>query len=717
VRTVDPARSTILNKQLIYASATDAGRVPAEADLKKLLVGDLDTAFKELPAVYWYALNAKDQKDNAIQKSVADGHDTRCLLATYTHTDWSKFNTCYTTATGLLKKPPHGFLTAREALYTLQTAMIDDGALQAPRSGGPATGKLTFFIVASKAKWSSLLSETPPVALRPELVQYLDSFDNSIWRADYIRELIGDFYSRRGLAPSVVLEQASKLGAGTPSITIGPELRITAINLIPPADDDYDRRLALYNLLSSGTYENVRNKKPARIAGPPVAFDSVSLPAPQPVFNQFSFAASVQALSGLGFTTTEHTTPDGTGIVIQVEKTQPKSAANAKAATPPAVSTGKPAVPSLSPVQAARPAIFSPVESRPRTPAETKCDQDADTVDSGCQPDAPPKDKKGFIGAGFSYLPGQGFRPIAALEYDRLGPANITLEGGSANQLVNGTASASFDYINFRNWDHRVTLNLNGGTDTAYHRLIGIKQVDERRTGGKAHAQFELIRDPLGSTFSLYADAGAQAITITGAAALSDTLASGDFGAVYSLSRLDSARPVQLRLEPVVRAGRAAAGAFVKAGLTANYHQETLGAFVFEVRARFEQTSRLTPVYELPSFGGVSSLRGFRADDLLGRRLWTVQPEIWTAVPFTGAPDSAVAKFISRSVRLASFFDAGGAWQTLAGTPGFKAGPGAGLRVQYGQATFRADWAYGLGEVATGAGHGRFYFSVSTPII
>jgi hemolysin activation/secretion protein len=202
-----------------------------------------------------------------------------------------------------------------------------------------------------------------------------------------------------------------------------------------------------------------------------------------------------------------------------------------------------------------------------------------------------------------------------------------------------------------------------------------------------------------------------------GAAGFTDLLVAGDLGAVYTLSRLDAARPWQFRIEPVVRGGHGGTGAFTSATATVSYHQEALGSSVLEVKSQLQEASRFTPVYELPSFGGVASVRGFRADDLLARRLWTVQPEIWTAVPMTGAPGSDWMQFISRNVRLALFCDAGGAWQTLTGPPGMKAGPGVGLRFQLKGATFRTDWAYGLGTAATGSGHGRLYFSVSRPIL
>jgi Omp85 superfamily domain len=740
IRTVGWKNSKILDRELL--TATKNSRIPADEELRKILVKDLDSALKLQPAFYWFALNSADQKDNAFQASLKTQFP--CLFQSWKPGTWplstrpvsgsepDSYTTCYTSAMmNVLKDPTHkhGFLALREALSDkFEDRLTGAGALQPLTSsdGSDATkGHMTFFIAALKSEqtWGSFIPNSPDVMLRNDLIQYLNAFDDGIWRKDRIRDLIQGFYARRGLGPSITVQEAKQPSAAM--ITIRPNPKVTSVLFIPHPTSDLDRRRALYNLLSSRAYDKVRDLQPD--SDKDLGFDSLSLPPDaQPLFNSLAFGAEVQALSQLGFTASEVDGSDQTGSAIKVAKNDAKSPAAARPHTS-AVAPGNAAVPA----KAAAEPTGAGTKAIPQGPAPGKNCADpaaagASTDDaSGCPATVPPGDKKRFIGGGFTYQPGQGVNPIAAFEYDRLfGPGNITLEAGSANQLVNGTAAASFDYINFKRWNHRLTLDLKGGTDTVLNRLIGTRLLNERRNGGKAHAQLELLRDMLGASFSLYGDGGGQTVTLTepnlqgpAATALTDTLFSGDLGGIWTLSRPDRARPFQIRAEPVARFGHAGAGGFAKAGVAVNYHQETLRAFVFEVNAQFAQASRNTPVYELPSFGGVTSLRGFRADDLLARRLWTVQPEVWTPVPFTGAPDNALAQFISQNMRLAAFYDFGGAYQTVAGPTGVKSGPGAGIRFQYHGAIIRGDWAYGLGTVATGVGHGRFYFSVSLPIV
>ena len=91
-----------------------------------------------------------------------------------------------------------------------------------------------------------------------------------------------------------------------------------------------------------------------------------------------------------------------------------------------------------------------------------------------------------------------------------------------------------------------------------------------------------------------------------------------------------------------------------------------------------------------------------------------MQPEVWIPLPGAGAATSGAGLWLRRSVRLAFFSDAGGAHDTLGPLAGFKAGPGAGLRMTHGPAVLKLDWGRPFGTAATDARGGRVYFSVST---
>jgi hypothetical protein len=253
--------------------------------------------------------------------------------------------------------------------------------------------------------------------------------------------------------------------------------------------------------------------------------------------------------------------------------------------------------------------------------------------------------------------------------------------------------------------------------------LLG-QELRERRNGGQARIDVEARRNDLGHSVDLYVEGGQQLVDLTNPkltsgsqTVLSDTFTSGAFGAVYTISGLSRPRPYWMRLEPRIQGASAQNGRFYNIGASGTYHQDSLGAFSFEVKVHFADASRNVPIYETPSFGGVNVMRGFRADDILARRFWSTQPELWFGVPNTFGKEGKIASFLSRNVRLATFFDAGGVYHTAAGDPsGLRGGPGAGVRVDFHQATVRLDWAYGLGQAATASCCGKVYFSVSRPL-
>ena len=85
-----------------------------------------------------------------------------------------------------------------------------------------------------------------------------------------------------------------------------------------------------------------------------------------------------------------------------------------------------------------------------------------------------------------------------------------------------------------------------------------------------------------------------------------------------------------------------------------------------DVAGSMAATSRQTPIFLLPSLGGADTVRGFRQDAALGRKLWAVQTEFWAPVPTTVTPrdGDSVREFLRKNVRLAAFVDFGGIYDT-----------------------------------------------------
>jgi outer membrane protein assembly factor BamA len=194
-----------------------------------------------------------------------------------------------------------------------------------------------------------------------------------------------------------------------------------------------------------------------------------------------------------------------------------------------------------------------------------------------------------------------------------------------------------------------------------------------------------------------------------------------------------TAAPVRFALNTQTRVGTGlgAEPTYAVFDLDGGLHRRISDQYLIsaDISGRFQLASSMTPVFDLPSLGGGESVRGFQTDDALGRKLWSLQSELWAPVPFTLAAtqQSGGARwFLRQNVRLAGFFDAGGVWDTnlalspglaIPGTsalPGFRKGAGAGIRFIQGPITLKFDWAYGFGHGAFGDGHGRFYIGVST---
>ena len=125
-------------------------------------------------------------------------------------------------------------------------------------------------------------------------------------------------------------------------------------------------------------------------------------------------------------------------------------------------------------------------------------------------------------------------------------------------------------------------------------------------------------------------------------------------------------------------------------------------------------SSRATPRFELPSLGGSEILRGFRADDGLGRKLWTLQNEVWIPLNIGNDRSTGFKAMLRDKVKVATFVDVGGLYDAINVSSGIRAGTGAGLRFIYNPIIFKLDFGYGFGEKATTGGRGKFHFSISS---
>jgi hypothetical protein len=292
------------------------------------------------------------------------------------------------------------------------------------------------------------------------------------------------------------------------------------------------------------------------------------------------------------------------------------------------------------------------------------------------------KKQSRHVGAGFEYKPGQSVSAIANLLWP---PINIQA-GGPSGVLASGSYSAQF--IGF-------SASASAGVSLERSRLLEGVKVNEQSVTDTVTLGWEPWRALSGNTVLIQ-------ITPAHAVILNQTLNTVEPALQFLHSNLVSEYPWRLAARARILIG----DGFSKSIVTATTHR-SFDHWEYDLSGRFENAFGDTPIFELPSFGGATTVRGFRADDAVGRRLWADQNELWFPLP-RPLPHLAPLK-------LATFGDVGGAYQTIGSEPGLRAGLGTGLRLDLRVAVLKLDWAYGFGQAATGGSRGKFFFNVVFP--
>jgi len=286
------------------------------------------------------------------------------------------------------------------------------------------------------------------------------------------------------------------------------------------------------------------------------------------------------------------------------------------------------------------------------------------------------KTKSRHIAGGFGYKPGQGFGALGNLQ---LPPLSLSAGGPSGNL---GSLSYSAAYLG-------LSASVNAGISLERHRVLDGVKVDQQSTAEFATLGWEPWRGLDGNTVMFH-------VTPSHAVILKQSLNTVEPGLQFVHDDLTSEYPSRTLIDPRILIGLRFADYIV----TALKHR-SFDHWEYDLSGRFENAVGNAPLFELPSLGGADTVRGFRADDAIGRRLWSSQSELWHALPRWP------------SLKIAPFFDLGGAYQTIGSSPGLRAGLGTGLRLDLRVAVLKFDWAYGFGDAATGGSRGKFYFTVA----
>jgi Omp85 superfamily domain len=286
--------------------------------------------------------------------------------------------------------------------------------------------------------------------------------------------------------------------------------------------------------------------------------------------------------------------------------------------------------------------------------------------------------KSRHIAGGFEYKPGQDLSALGNFQLSALSLSG----GGPSGTLASGSYSG--EHLGF-------STSLNAGVSLERNRVLDGVKVNEQSVAELATFNWQPWRALDGNTITLYVNPS-HAVVFN---QVLNTIKPG----VQLLHNDDTSEyPWHATIEPRVLIDLRFADCIV----TANTHR-SFDHWDYDLSGRFENAVGDPPLFELPSFGGADTVRGFRADDAIGRRLWSSQNELWHPLPRWPL------------LKIATFFDVGGAYQTTGSYAGLREGQGAGLRLDLRVAVLKFDWAYGFGQAATGGSRGKFYFNVILP--
>jgi hypothetical protein len=327
--------------------------------------------------------------------------------------------------------------------------------------------------------------------------------------------------------------------------------------------------------------------------------------------------------------------------------------------------------------------------------------------------------KDNYVGIGLSYRPNQGLRTLAICDLPNFAGGALDLQVGSDSTNPIGKASYSQDYALFGDGQllRRLTLSVNGATDTESDRILSGTKTDVTRNTGGLEGDLEVFRDLDDQYLRLTAQSNYENVSLSKG---TSTVSGGrfeisDLSAFYQWTEPASPYAKRLSITPKVELGEGLSGQsadYAVFSLGANFHSNLPDYWQFDLSALYERATAGTPLFELPSLGGQDSVRGFRQDEALGDQLWATQTELWFPLPGTGGTTDTGA-FMAEHLRGASFFDAGDVEKPVGSNSGFRCSPGLGLRLIFNSVIVKFDYAYGFGRKDHGGKDGEVYITVS----
>jgi hypothetical protein len=545
-----------------------------------------------------------------------------------------------------------------------------------------------------------------------------------VWVATDIIQRLSDTLSSIGLQADVSASRAGEPPKVTIDVqlvhtirmpgTLDPSKPATAaeilkiLNLLLP-EEDYSTvlRTGLPALISSSGGMMFQDLDLGKLRGKKglAYLDLFEFPVEQSALQEIGYVVSTQA---------EATSDSSLATTLILNVSKPDNAAPSKTASAPDPKETAPA--HGNPVTTAKTAQgLPPLTGQPVTPEQPEAASPAISAPHLT------------FGAGVQYRSGQSIRPLVSVSSTDFsvpwGTTSFQGTGGTENTSGVGSLNWENDYIAFAKLHHQLSFSLAGKTDSTANRLLGSNvETNQRETGGQGRLEYDAVNDWHGMYVQAFGQGARENLVFSGSGTNlpNATLWTVDAGATIDVLHEARPWPGRFELTPQVHFGDETAALtkpFTVWSLDASAHQRIsdLNLISTDISGHFRDATRGTPIFELPSLGGGDSLRGFRPDDVLARRYWSLQNELWIPVPGTlsaspGAKGLGAARwFLRENIRLALFADISGAYQiTVPGiTSGVRWAPGLGIRFVRGNFALKLDWAYGQGRGQSGTGHGR----------
>jgi hypothetical protein len=546
-------------------------------------------------------------------------------------------------------------------------------------------------------------------ARRARIVKLLEPLAGRPRCYECIKLSLENFYRRLGLQAEISFDDRN-----TSPLLVGiiESKRIVSISWLSLKDDDPNVDKVLYSLMTDQAFRIFVKDRP-RIGK--IFNYRQQTGKPGPYLNAQRMQIQQLLVTQLGYLASLTLAPGEPGVNssfnLTIQKLSDLEEAAEGDATPPTTNER----PEPAPATANSEGVVTAHDQEKKT--ETDFTPKAD--------EEKPKDKKRYVGGGVEFRPGQGakFFGLGQLSRFPLVPGSVNSlslkGGGQGTDGALGTTNFYSDYLLFNQLHRRLSVQLSISSDLEADRNLSAPNTDERRRTGLARLEFEPFRDRAGSLLRFFAEGRHDTVELKSnlQPAAKANLTTLEFGSFYFFESIEVERPRRIRLEPKFKFGLGLAVGeprYNKLLATGNIHQMLAKRFEFDLSGRAEVASREAPRFELPSLGGADVVRGFRRDDGLGRKLWSLQNEVWIPLNVGNDLSTGLKAMLREKVKVAAFVDVGGLYDSINVKTGVRAGSGVGLRFIYNPIIFKFDYGYGFGDKATGGARGKFHFSLGS---